>query len=315
MKNLLYILIVLFTLSSCEEEYAFELIQKAENSYENDSLDHALLLLEKASHSNYGDCGLGILEAKSDIAQLKAIIHIEKSNYHLARHILDSSYVYSRYFDSLRILSYQNQIGFDSLHAMIDSSVLKTTFLLQEHSQFIYAIIPLSNGKDTMRIEARSGNNTIDQAEINSPKLLDWLKEFKTSWKYQMLTGNKSIPHSDSLTFDCYGNQYEMNMCSLQKFQYYDSLLQISYIKLITKYDSELKNQSNDIESFGYLYTTQLKSSFITSQNTWELLKEDNSKIHALNYKGGTMAGSMINRQKTLDTKERLFFINKLFSE
>ena len=193
MNKLIYIFIVLFTLSSCEEEYAFELIQEARNSYENDSLDQALLLLDKASHSNYGDCGLGILEVLHDIPYLKAKIHIEKNNNQIARNILDSSYIHSRSFDSLRILSYQNQIGLDSLHSMIDSSVLKTTFLLQEHRQFIYAIIPLSNGKDTMRIEAITDNNVIHQVEIDLPKLSDWLIDFKSSWKYQMLTGKKSI--------------------------------------------------------------------------------------------------------------------------
>ena len=106
-----------------------------------------------------------------------------------------------------------------------------------------------------------------------------------------------------------------MNMYSLTEFKYYDSLLQISYLKLITSYDNELNNQSNDMESFGYLFTSQLKESIITSQNTWETLKENNSKIQALNYKGGTMAGSMINIQKTLDTKERITFINKLLTE
>ncbi len=316
MNKLIYIFIVFFTLSSCEEEFALDLIQEARNSYEIDSLDHALLLLDKASQSSYGDCGLALFEVLHDIPYLKAIIHIEKNNNQIARNLLDSSYIHSRNFDSLRILSYQNQIGFDSLHSMIDSSLLKTTFLLQEHKQFIYAIIPLSNGKDTMRIEAIPDNNVIHQAELDLPKLSDWLIEFKSSWKYQMLTGQKPIPHSDSLIFDCYdGNQYEMNICSLTEFKYYDSLLQISYIKLITKYDNELKIQSNDIESFGYLYTKQLKESIITSQHSWETLRENNSKIQAQNYKGGTMAASMINRQKTFDTKERLFFINNLLSE
>jgi len=96
--------------------------------------------------------------------------------------VLDSSNSYGGNLDSLRILSYKLEIGSDSLSQMIDASLSKVVFEIDERTRFNYVVIPLINGVDTMRIEALEGLNAINKINKN-----EWIAEFQLSRKYKMI--------------------------------------------------------------------------------------------------------------------------------
>ncbi len=188
MKQLKFILsfTILVCLLSYFKQDGFKIIEDARFSYEQGKLDHALVLLEKAYSSYYGNCGNSYLEAFGKITDLKAKIYLDKREYQLVRTILDSSNSYGGNLDSLRILSYKLEIGPDSLSRMIDSSLSNVVFESDELSYFNYAVIPLINGKDTIRIEAEDGNR-IHNLKFDETNTDQWITEFMLSKKYKMI--------------------------------------------------------------------------------------------------------------------------------
>lgn len=127
---------------------------------------------------------------------------------------------------------------------------------------------------------------------------------------------NKLITKEDTSYSHCFdGTQYEMTICAFNEFRYYDSILKTNFSELINTYDAQLKIQANYSDSIDYLYTKELKESVITSQHSWEILKENNSTVQAVLYKGGTMEHMMINIQMIIDTKARINYISNLLNE
>lgn len=119
----------------------------------------------------------------------------------------------------------------------------------------------------------------------------------------------------DTLLFDCFdGSQLEMNICSLNEFEYYDSILQNRYFKLINMLDSNLVITQQYKDLFEYHEEKNLKEAVIISQKYWTKLREQNSNILKLIYKGGTMENMVVNQQLTIDTKNRIRLIEELIN-
>lgn len=193
MKKLDFIFLFIISLcyigcSNPSEYKEFDLVREAEKIHSQGNLEKALDLLDQAQYVDYGSCGNSYMEANSLITDSKCRIYIEKGQYKLAREILNSSNSYGGTLDSLRIRSYQLEIGLDSLSNMIDSSLSKVTFEADNYS-WTYAIIPLINGVDTIRIEATEDIDMLDQTIINNSNTDDWIADFQVSINYKMIKG------------------------------------------------------------------------------------------------------------------------------
>ena len=184
---IIFYLLIIF-LISCSDPNGIAIIQEAKFRYELGDLDGTLDLLDRAESAHY-DCGNSYLMASTMINDLRAKTYLKKGEYKRARMVLDSSYSYGGNLDSLRIKSYQLELGADLLSQMIDFDLPKVTFKLEPASKAIYALIPLSNGMDTIRLEAVHDINSMDVVNTNSIDTKEWIAEFRLTEKYLMIKG------------------------------------------------------------------------------------------------------------------------------
>jgi len=120
----------------------------------------------------------------------------------------------------------------------------------------------------------------------------------------------------DTNRFNCYdGNQYEMNMCAYNEYKYNDSLLNIKYNKLINKLNSDIEKNLISKDSIEYKFFNDYKKKLIKSQRNWIKYRDTNAEIKGKLYDGGTMESLIFNNQLTLDTKNRVLFLNGLIDE
>lgn len=97
------------------------------------------------------------------------------------------------------------------------------------------------------------------------------------------------------VTFDCYdGGQYQMTMCSFKEYQYYDSLLNVLYKKVMKDIGPALKQQ------------------VLESQRSWLKMKNQNRDVIGNMYEGGSISPMLQNMQMRDDTKSRIHFLKKL---
>lgn len=117
--------------------------------------------------------------------------------------------------------------------------------------------------------------------------------------------------------FECSNDgQLGMNVCSLEEFQYYDSILNAKYSKLMSFLDLTLKEYSeyqND-ELNEYEMLKKHKEAIIKSQRAWLNMRLANEEIQRQRYKGGSMQPMAINRQATADTRHRICFLEELLN-
>ena len=113
--------------------------------------------------------------------------------------------------------------------------------------------------------------------------------------------------------FDCYdGSQTEMTICSLEEYQYYDSILNVKYKELMNILNARIKKYSVFDDDFEVKEVESFKNSIIESQRSWIVLRDKNEKIKELMYLGGSMCAMAMNMQLTHDTKKRIEFIDEL---
>ncbi|NLR95049.1 lysozyme inhibitor LprI family protein [Flammeovirga agarivorans] len=118
---------------------------------------------------------------------------------------------------------------------------------------------------------------------------------------------------SESNLFDCYdGSQTEMTICSLEEYQYYDSILNVKYKDLMNILNSRIKEYSEFDDDFELKQVISFKNLIIESQKSWIILRHKNEKIKELMYQGGSMCAMAMNMQLTHDTKKRIEFIDEL---
>lgn len=118
---------------------------------------------------------------------------------------------------------------------------------------------------------------------------------------------------NDSTFFDCYdGSQTEMTVCSLQEYQYYDSILNVRFTQLMNIVNTRLKEYSEMDIDFEFKEAELFKNSIIESQKSWIVLRDKNKNIKELKYRGGSMCSMAMNIQMTNDTKKRTEFIEEL---
>ncbi|ANQ49752.1 DUF1311 domain-containing protein [Flammeovirga sp. MY04] len=114
---------------------------------------------------------------------------------------------------------------------------------------------------------------------------------------------------------DCYnGSQLEMNICSLKEFEYYDSLMNKVYNELMVKLDHQSDIVSHYENKIEYNELKSYKLSIIESQKNWMLQRELNALILSKKYSGGTIEVLEMNKQRIIDTQERIQLLEKLFT-
>lgn len=115
--------------------------------------------------------------------------------------------------------------------------------------------------------------------------------------------------------FECSdGGQLGMNVCSLEEFKYYDSILNVRYSKLMDHLNLTLKEYSeykND-ELNEYEQLKNHKETIIKSQRAWLNMRLANEEVQRQMYEGGSMQPLAINRQATIDTRFRICFLEEL---
>ncbi|GAB5526114.1 MAG: hypothetical protein Roseis2KO_39860 [Roseivirga sp.] len=115
--------------------------------------------------------------------------------------------------------------------------------------------------------------------------------------------------------FECSDDgQLGMNVCSLEEFQYYDSILNQRYSKLMKFLELRLKEeetyQSDELNE--YEATIKYKEAIIKSQRAWLNMRIANEEVQRQRHEGGSMQPMAINRQATVDTRHRICYLEEL---
>jgi len=188
MKNMKFIILSLFLINIKFElcaQKGFKIIQKAEQKYLDGNYSKSMKLLDKADKMDYGFCGNAWMDAYKAIHFLRAQNYIKTKNYQLARNHLDSIQSQDNY-DSIRIITYQLELGKDSLRKMIDASLEKAFISCIDYT--CYANIPLTNGKTILKLKINLIQNRDIVSETDDRKKRElWLNKFLSSNNYKMI--------------------------------------------------------------------------------------------------------------------------------
>lgn len=127
----------------------------------------------------------------------------------------------------------------------------------------------------------------------------------KTIVKY-IKVKEETTKDSVNKKFDCYdGSQLEMNICSADELNYYDSILNVKYQKTINYLNIEIEKE----KKFNENYYFNLKTELVQSQRNWIKLKENNREVYEKYYDGGSIRPLAKNIQSIKDTKDRIKFL------
>lgn len=103
--------------------------------------------------------------------------------------------------------------------------------------------------------------------------------------------------HAQSVDCSNAVTQTDMNICSAKEFTAADKELNALYKQLIRRLAPELK------------------AALTQSQRKWIAFRDQEAKIYALLYQGGSMAPLAINNSKTQSTRARIKQLKELYEE
>ncbi|RFZ92209.1 DUF1311 domain-containing protein [Mucilaginibacter conchicola] len=103
--------------------------------------------------------------------------------------------------------------------------------------------------------------------------------------------------HAQSVDCSKAVTQTEMNICSAKEFAAADKELNTLYKQLMTR------------------LAPGLKAALTQSQRKWVAFRDEEAKIYALLYEGGSMAPLAINNSKTQSTRARIKQLKDLLEE
>ncbi len=117
----------------------------------------------------------------------------------------------------------------------------------------------------------------------------------------------------------------EINICSAEKLEYADSLLNVIYRKILRSLDKNLAETKRDIQSEQSKKDTSAESkaqieflikesvniqrfrkSIVTSQQQWIKLRDSDSKVVRITCEGGTACNAIVNDAVLQQTLERI---------
>lgn len=188
-----FIFTIILSISFCAKaQKGFDIIRKAEKSYENKNYSKTLKLLLNAENRDYGFCGNAWIEANHEINKLRAEVYINQGEYQLARSSLDSilyEFIGDN-LDSIKIRTYQMEFGKESLIKIIDSSLLRVSIIESEIGDF-YIIIPLL-GLESKEIKLKVYPMKIFEVIVmheESKRNIMWLESFRKTSNYRLIKG------------------------------------------------------------------------------------------------------------------------------
>ena len=195
MKLLMLSILLISSSSFAQKEFkgdhndGYRCIRKAKKHYGKGNFKKSLSFLDKADQMDYGFCGNAWMDASEGINSLRSMNYIKLGNYHLARNYLDSiiSFTNPSKFDSLRWVSYQLEIGADSLSKIIDTSLENIVFVDSGFYQFIFIPLPVEEGFAKFTFNPRNYQKKGDMNDSIASRKEYWISEFKKSTLYFMI--------------------------------------------------------------------------------------------------------------------------------
>lgn len=160
---------------------------------------------------------------------------------------------------------------------------------------FTFLLIILFISCDTERVEQAPSHENNDQVVIK---------------------GEEVDNEVENKRFDCYdGTQLEMNVCSLDEYEYYDSILEIKVTQLKKSMQLDLERYKKFSDQSEYENLLIFDSTFEENQRKWLEYRDDNEALVGLEYEGGTIRPLMVNLELIELTKDRIRFVKSLLSE
>jgi len=172
---------------TCISQSGFRVIEKAEKIYKQGDFNKSLKLLKRAEKMDYGFCGNAHIEAEIEIHTLRSEIYLKTKNYKLARASLDSiiSFGERRDIDSIKVRTYQDELGADYLKNVIDDS-LNDSFVDCNNND-CYGIIPLMNKETSLKFKIY-GDYLVYMFEKDLNKRNNmWVQKFFKSNSYKLI--------------------------------------------------------------------------------------------------------------------------------
>ncbi|WP_299681206.1 hypothetical protein [uncultured Dokdonia sp.] len=190
--NTLKIILLCFLLGTpltAISQSGFRTIRSAENTIAEGNFKKALKQLNRTEKSNYGFCGNVYLEAKDQINILRGVAYLKSKNYEQARASLDAIpwFGQRRDIDSLKVLSYQEQLGTKYLRDRIDAAIPFS--MVDCSTDDCYAFIPIADKNMSLKFKIRE-DFALYLFEENPEKRNEiWIHFFLKSNAYNFIKG------------------------------------------------------------------------------------------------------------------------------
>jgi hypothetical protein len=130
-----------------------------------------------------------------------------------------------------------------------------------------------------------------------------------------ILMNGQTEMKNDKYNFDkdCFdGDQQDINICYSKAITKFSKVMEKKYNCIISYFDTQIKYYSNNDKEIESEYA-KMKAKLISSQNTWEKLKEQNSDFY--DGGGGTETPMLIGQSIVKDYKDRLTWLDNLIEE
>lgn len=142
------IIIILFLFTNLNlvklySQKSYKHIVKAEKLFEKGNYKKALQKIDDAIKHKDCICGNCEYQINYQTNLLRYKIYSKLSNYEQARNALDAIYFSTEQIDSLKIVTYKDQLGKEKLKQIIDASINKT--IIECENEICFALIPYEN--------------------------------------------------------------------------------------------------------------------------------------------------------------------------
>lgn len=195
MKSILAILILICfsSLGQKNPQIAYKekkkCIRKAGKQYAQGNYAKSLRWLDKADQINYPCCGNLAMLNSNAVNYLRCRNYLRQCKFDLARFHLDSIITFNSNFkaDSLRWISYQLELGKDSLSSIIDASLENSIYIDSGFYHLVYVPLPDTANLAKFHIEYWQIKSSLTNDNYLKEYKEYWISEFKNSNLYELI--------------------------------------------------------------------------------------------------------------------------------
>ena len=167
---------------------SFKILDKAEALQKRGLYEQALQKIDKAEKTKYCTCGDCVFQVNKRSNLLRFEILSALNKYQQARNSLDSIFSPSTKYDSLKILTYQAELGKENLSKNILLSTEKINVSCKD--EICYLEIPFKENRPPIRLKLDLGESVVylygNKTQSEKVKAR-WLEEFKASESYKLI--------------------------------------------------------------------------------------------------------------------------------